>query len=368
MSDIALHLPINGVSFGQVSTALLREYYQKGVQPFIFTIGQVDLNTQEPDQDFSKWIESCIKKSFEDYKRSVPVFKLWHLNHESLSSYGKEQTLFTFYELDHPTTYEVNIAKNQSNLIVSSNHAKRVFESVGVDNCHYVPLGFDKSNFKVKDQQYLEGKIVFNLTGKLEKRKHHKEVIQAWLKKYGNNKDYVLQCAITNPFLKEDDFRNRISQILDSKSYFNVNFLGNMQKNVLYNDFLNSSNIIIGMSGGEGWGLPEFQSTALGKHAVILNGPGYQEWANNENAVMVEPNGKEEAADGVFFKKGGAFNQGNIFTFDKDEFIDGCEKAVERYKSSPINEEGLKLQQKFTYDKTIQSITDIIKTKGEASA
>ena len=77
---------------------------------------------------------------------------------------------------------------------------------------------------------------------------------------------------------------------------------------------------------------------------------------------------KEEAADGVFFKKGGAFNQGNIFTFDKDEFIDGCEKAVERYKSSPINEEGLKLQQKFTYDKTIQSITDIIKTKGEASA
>ena len=34
MSDIALHLPINGVSFGQVSTALLREFYQKGVHHF----------------------------------------------------------------------------------------------------------------------------------------------------------------------------------------------------------------------------------------------------------------------------------------------------------------------------------------------
>ena len=82
MSDIALHLPINGVSFGQVSTALLREYYQKGVQPFIFTIGQVDLSSQEQDADFTKWIESCIKKSFEEYKRDIPVFKLWHLNHD----------------------------------------------------------------------------------------------------------------------------------------------------------------------------------------------------------------------------------------------------------------------------------------------
>ena len=368
MSDIALHLPINGVSFGQVSTALLREYYQKGVQPFIFTIGQVDLNSQEADKDFTKWIESCIKKSFEEYKRSTPILKLWHLNHESLSSYSKSQTLFTFYELDHPTTYEVNIAKNQSNIIVSSNHAKEIFEAVGLTNCHYVPLGFDKNNFKVKDQQYLEGKIVFNLTGKLEKRKHHKEVIQAWVKKYGNNKDYVLQCAITNPFMKEEDFKSRLSHILDGKSYFNLNFLGSMQKNVLYNDFLNSSNIVIGMSGGEGWGLPEFQSTALGKHAVILDAPGYQEWANEKNAVMIKPNGKEEAADGIFFNKGGAFNQGNIFTFNEDEFIAGCEQAVERYKSSPVNTEGLKLQDEFTYEKTVKSITDIMQSQGEINA
>jgi hypothetical protein len=360
MSDIALHLPINGVSFGQVSTALLREYYQKGVQPFIFTIGQVDLSSQEQDADFTKWIESCIKKSFEEYNRDVPVFKLWHLNHESLSSYGRDQSLFSFYELDHPTSYEVNIAKNQKNLIFSSNHAKNIFEAVGVQNCHYVPLGFDKNNFEVKDQQYLEGKIVFNLTGKLEKRKHHKEVIKSWLKKYGNNKDYVLQCAITNPFLKEQDFKNQLSQILEGKSYYNLNFLGQMQKNVLYNDFLNSSNIVIGMSGGEGWGLPEFQSVALGKHGVILNSSGYQDWANEKNTVMVQPNGKEDSSDGVFFRKGGAFNQGNIFTFNEDEFIAGCEEAVERYKSSPINEEGLKLQDEYTYKKMVDSIDQIV--------
>mgnify|MGYP003133028433 CR=1 FL=1 len=362
--NFALHLPLNGVSFGQVSTALLREFYERGLQPSLFTIGQVDLSSQQTSEDFTSWIQSGIKKSFEEYSRDTPIFKLWHLNQDSLSSYSKEQTLFTFYELDHPTSIEVNIANNQQKVIVSSSHAQDIFKAVGIENCHFIPLGFDKHNFKIKDQQYIPDKIIFNLCGKLEKRKHHDKVIKAWLKKYGNNKDYVLQCAITNPFMKEEDFNARISQILDGKNYsdalFNVNFLGNMQKNILYNDFLNSGNIVIGMSGGEGWGLPEFQSIALGKHGVILNASSYRDWANESNAVLVEPNGKTDAADGIFFNKGGPFNQGQIYTFDEDEFIAGCEAAVERYKSSPVNEEGIKLQETFTYSKTVDKIIEVM--------
>ena len=360
MSEFALHLPLNGVSFGQVSTALLREFHQRGVQPFLFTVGQSDLSSQETTTDFNKWIESGIKKSFESYTRDIPIFKLWHLNHESLTSYSKEQSLFTFYELDYPTSIEVNIANNQKNLLVSSQYTKKIFEDYGVKNCKYIPLGFDKDNFHIKDQDYIKGKIVFNLTGKLEKRKHHEKIIKAWLKKYGNHKDYVLQCAIANPFIKEDQFKKKLAQILGDKKYFNINFLGMMQKNSLYNDFLNSGNIIIGMSGAEGWGLPEFQSVALGKHAVILNATAYKEWATEKNCVLVEPKGKEEAADGVFFTKGGAFNQGNIHTFDEDEFIEGCEKAIERYKENPINSEGIKLQQDFTYEKTVDSIMEVM--------
>ena len=164
MSEFALHLPLNGVSFGQVSTALLREFHQRGVQPCLFTIGQSDLSMQETTTDFNKWIESGIKKAFEEYDRNTPIFKLWHLNHESLTSYAKEQSLFTFYELDYPTSIEINIAKNQKNLLVSSQYTKKIFEDYGIENCKYIPLGFDKDNFNVKNQDYLKGKIVFNLT------------------------------------------------------------------------------------------------------------------------------------------------------------------------------------------------------------
>ena len=83
-----------------------------------------------------------------------------------------------------------------------------------------------------------------------------------------------------------------------------LNFLGMMQKNSLYNDFLNSGNIILGMSGAEGWGLPEFQSVALGKHAVILNASAYKDWATEENSVMVESNGKEDCSGRSILQKG----------------------------------------------------------------
>ena len=46
----------------------------------------------------------------------------------------------------------------------------------------------------------------------------------------------------------------------------------------MYNDFLNSSDIVLGMSGGM-LGLPEFQSAYLGKHAVLLNVSAYKDWA-----------------------------------------------------------------------------------------
>jgi hypothetical protein len=114
------------------------------------------------------------------------------------------------------------------------------------------------------------------------------------------------------------------------------------------------------MSGGEGWGLPEFQSVALGKHSVILNATGYKNWATEDNSVLVEPNGKRDVYDGIFFHKGSAFNQGNTFTFDDDEFINGCEKAIEKHKANPINEKGLSLQDSFSYKKTADSILKVI--------
>ena len=135
-----------------------------------------------------------------------------------------------------------------------------------------------------------------------------------------------------------------------------------MRENSVYNEFLNSGHIIIGMSGGEGWGLPEFHSTAIGKHAVLLNAHAYKSWATPEAVTFVNPNGKIDAIDGAFFRQGDAFNQGSIFDWREDEFVAGCEQAIKKVESSPTNTEGLKLQQEYTKDKFLDNVINLLKS------
>ena len=133
-----------------------------------------------------------------------------------------------------------------------------------------------------------------------------------------------------------------------------------MPQNDLYNDFLNSADVVLGMSGGEGWGLPEFQAVALGAHAVILNCTAYKEWANESNSVIVEPSGKKEAYDGVFFKKGDEWNQGKIFDYSEDQFIKACDQVIERVNNDRCNHKGLELAEEFNSEKLADNILKIL--------
>ena len=360
--SLAFNLPINSVSFGQISTLILRELYNSKVNVGILPIGNIDLSTQSDlTQEFGNWLQESINSSLETFNRKNKIFKLWHLN-GSFESYSNEQVLLSFYELDQPTKVELNTLKNNHKVLFSSKETVEIFKNLGCNNVEYIPLAFDKYNFSRIDKSYfVDDRIVFNLVGKLEKRKHHLKLIKLWAQKFGNNKKYALQCCIFNPFMKPEDQNNLVAQALEGKTYFNINFLPFMGQNKIYNDFLNSSNVVLGMSGAEGWGLPEFHSVAMGKYAVIMDAHGYKSWANENNSVLVKPNSKIEAYDGMFFNKGGPYNQGNIYDFNEEEFINGCELAIKKVESDKVNKEGLKLQQEFTSEKFIENVISHLK-------
>jgi glycosyltransferase involved in cell wall biosynthesis len=359
--EVALNIPLNNLSFGQTSCALAQKLFDKKYKAKIFPIGNgVDLSSQKIDPNFNDWLNKSIACAYREFSKKEKIFKLWHIN-GSLESFSEKQILFSFYESDSPTDTELNIVKNNHKVIFSSKFTCDVFKKYGCSNVEHIPLFFDSRNFNKKDKKYFnDDRIVFNLVGKLEKRKNHKKVIQSWVKKFGNNPKYYLQCAIFNPFLKQEDQTALLSQILEGKKYFNVSFLGFMQSNETYNDFLNSGDVIIGMSGGEGWGLPEFHSLALGKHGVFLNAHVYKDWANEKNAILVDPSEKIEIYDNMFFNKGTPFNQGNIFTFKEDDFISACEKVVNRVETNKLNASGLELQNQFTVDNTVDNILKLM--------
>lgn len=363
MNKLNLHLAINNLSIGQTSTLLLRTIYEQELQGLsnldisIIPIGQPDLSAQKVDDKFKAWIQYKIVKGLETHSRDVPSFKIWHLN-GSDSSVSNKQTLLSFYELDSPTRVELNIAKN-NNTCFSSQYTCDVFRMFGVET-NYLPLAFDSYNFKRLEKKYhSDDRIVTILGSKLEKRKCHAKTIKAWIKAFGNNPKYFLQCAIYNPFLNPEQNNEALKQIVGNDKPFNVTFYPHMKENEVYNDFLNSGDVILGMSGGEGYDLPVFQSVAMGKYCVALNAHVYKDYLNNENATLISPNGKEEVYDNVFFAKGQMFNQGNIFTWSEEEFVDGCKTTYQKVQNNRLNQIGLKLQEDFSKEKFLTKIKEL---------
>lgn len=354
MQKLVFKCPINNVSFGNVSLNLLREMYAREMVVAHFPIGQVDVGVYDKlTPDFKNWLSNCTANRFNLVSKDIPTLQLWHLN-GSENRITPRQYLLSFYELNKPTQPEINLASLQDHVFFSSSHAAETFKFAGCDNVSAVPLGFDP-DFGPTGKEYLKDKVHFGLMGKFEKRKHTAEILKLWANKYGNNYDYQLSCCINNPFMDPQQVNATIGAALGGKQYGNINFLPFLRTNSEVNDFLNAIDIdLTGLSGAEGWNLPAFNATALGKWSIVLNASSHKDWATDDNSILIEPSGTTSAVDGFFFKENDPFNQGEISLFNPEEVLSKMEYAESVCKKT--NTEGLKLQKDFTYSRTLDSI------------
>lgn len=361
MKKIIFKAAFNSLSFGNVSYNFAREMYRKDIRVSLFPIGNsFDFSAFDKlDSDFKNWLEDSANSRFNTVERDTPCLTLWHIN-DSHQWPGNKSILYSFYELDSPTMTEKNIVDLHDQTIFSSHHAKKCFDLVNCSNTHNVPIGFDE-DFVSEDLNHFPDKVHFGLMGKWEKRKHTEKIIKLWVKKYGNNPKYQLSCCVINPFFKNEEMNSIIGAALDNKMYGNVNFLPRLKTNGDVNQFMNSIDIdLTGLSGAEGWNLPAFNSTCLGKWSIVLNNTSHKDWATKDNSLLLNPNGNTSAIDGVFFTENSPYNQGNINTFDDEEVVSKFEEA-ESFKGKR-NTEGEKLKDKFTYKNTLESIIKIMES------
>ncbi len=358
--SFAVSAPINSVSFGNVSIAILREVHKRGLSPSLFPITHdprqpFDLSTQKDDPGFTQWLHACYNSAQQRHSRKHPTLRLWHIN-DSIHSYSeKGNDLLTFFELDQLTPMEINILRQQRKVYLTSRYAQAVFKQYGIES-EYLPLGFDAHNFgAMATRPHIEGKTSFLLAGKLEARKGHMQVLRLWAKRYGNNPAYLLNCALHNPFLPPGLFEQLVNQALEGKRYSNIVFHAWAETNAVYNSTLQSSEIVISMSGGEGRDLPCYHATALGAWPVAMRAHAYLDYLTDENAVLVNPNGKRPAADGVHFAQNTPFNNGNLFSASDEDILAGFAEAERRVKTLGLNTKGMELA-KVGYGATVDTL------------
>ena len=357
MKSLIVEAPINSLSFGNVSVNILREFHKLNLNIGLFPIGNVDLSTFEVSEDFKQYLQKAIDNRYLLLSQKSPSLKLWHFSGgDDRKSHC--QNLFTFYECSDPTDIEVSIAKSQDKVIVTSNYALNLFKQKGCDNFVFAPLGFDQ-DFHITNRTYLKDVVHFGLMGKFEKRKNTAGIIKNWLEKYGNNNKYQLTCCITNPFFKPEQMNEIINGVLGGKRYSNINFLPYLKTNQEVNQLLNAIDIdLTGLSYAEGWNLPSFNATCLGKWSIVSNATSHKDWATDENSILVECDSYVDSHDGAFFLSGQSFNQGNFPAYSDEAMIEAFERAEKRLAEQPVNTAGIKLGEQMTYAVTAQKIIE----------
>ena len=347
--------PLNNLSFGHVAFNILERLHARSEGVNLFLKQEPpDLSSFSLKPDFKKWLNDSWTLARTRYSVEDPSLKLWHIHGGSEQRIGRNQTLLTFHEVDALTPYEINVLRNQDRVLFTSQFSCEVAKAHGLNNTEYCPLGFDAVHFKPLPRA--SGPIQFSLFGKFEKRKHTENVIRYWCEKYGRDSRYTLNLHVYNPFFSPEQNNALMARAFAGQKPFNVNIVPYSRTLAEFNESLNNADIVIDMSGGEGFSIPSFSAVCLGKHAVINCCSSLADWAPQGGACLVKPAEKIDVYDGVFFRRENPFGQGRIFGFDPNGFIDGCERAIKKFEENPVNQEGLKLKDIYTYDKTLDII------------
>ena len=352
-SKLILNIALNSLSIGGVGFNLLRELYKRKVQCIVFPKGNVDLSAYKIDPQFGAWIERSINDRLKKYSREIPTLSCWHINGSEFKP-SDRQYLLSFHETDFATDYEVNVVNQQDATFFSSSWSVSNFQQYGSQNVSFVPLGLDEDFIQLK--QPTLPITHWGIVGKWEDlRKMTTFKIQTWIKKYGGNPKHQLTLCVTNPFFRPEDMNALYSRAFNGNRPFNVNVLPYLKTNVEMNQLYNSFDVdLSGTARSEGFNIPAFTATALGKWSIVTNCTAHKDWATATNSILVEPKGMVPASDSIFFVPGQPFSQGNMYDFSEESLIEAMEKA-EKLAKTP-NTEGRKLAETFTYKRTVDEI------------
>lgn len=354
MNKLNVSVPISHLSLGQVSVNFLRELFKRKIDCAIFPVGNVDISSFTLSEEFKSWLQDGVNNRLKKLDKNAPTLKCWHLN-GSENRLSDKQILYTFHETDTLTNEEIALIKHQNHVIFSSSYSRDIAIINGAENVSSAPLGVDPEVFSIGKELISKDITHWSIIGKAEARKATQRLIRTWCKVYGGKRNHQLSTLIFNPFFTKEQNEAVLNCSFDGPKPFNVNPLGFLKTDKEVNMFLNSVDIdLSGMSMGEGYGLPSFNVTAIGKWSIVNHVTGHKDWATEENSIIVKPTSKVPCYDNVFFAQGQQFNQGNFWNYTDEQLLEAMKKA-ETLAKKP-NLEGKKLCETHTYSKTVEAI------------
>jgi len=188
----------------------------------------------------------------------------------------------------------------------ASNWGREIFIQNGLNSeqVFVIPLGVDPKSFNPQQQPHadlskMNGFKFFN-TGKCEPRKGTQDLIVAFDLEFHNNPNVFLVLAAENPFIPKFNLQTFV-QHLWLRNYNKFLYVSKGITHEQLAQTMAACHCGVFPTKAEGWGLPILESMALGKPTIVTNYSGVTEYANENNAILLDY--YTIPVDGLFFQR-----------------------------------------------------------------
>lgn len=339
-----LQAPINTLGYGYTGYHIATQSARFS-NIALFPIGQLD-----PNLDVSNllWLN---KK----YKNTENEVKIWH-QHELTTWVGKGTRFgFPIFELTHFNQQEKLSINCCDELLVTSDWAKKVIESVTNKPVHVVPLGVDVSIFNPNNNITREPTVFFNC-GKWEIRKGHDVLIECFSRAFTQSDNVELWLMCENPFLPEGG-SDWVKKAKNSPLGHKIRIIPRQPDQKSVYNIMRQIDCGVFPSRAEGWNLELLEVMACGKQVITTNYAAHTQFCTNKNSYLVNIDDLELAQDGIWFHGQGLWAK--ITEKQKEQLITNM-RLVHNNKQSQsaefLNLAGVETANKFTWENSAKTM------------
>lgn len=332
-----LQAPVNKLSYGYVCRNIIKELYKLDSSVKLIPIGPISFEEKEKEV-----IDTCLENS--KFDTTVKIFHQHNLYIEEKNKIG-----FPIFELDNFSEEEKKSLSSVGRLFVCSDWARDLVKDYA--DTRVIPLGVDRSIFYPREVRR-SNKVVFLNIGKWEKRKGHEILYGAFLEAFKDVDDVELWMVPKNNFIskeKERKWTNHYKELGNK-----VKLIPPLSTSRQIAELINRSDVGVYPYLAEGWCMPILESLSCGKRVIATNYSAPTQYLNQDNSVLINPDGLEYAFDDTFFNGVGkwAFLGGTYLR----TLVDALRAEYKIAKDRVVNEAGIKTAEEFSWEKTAKMI------------
>jgi glycosyltransferase involved in cell wall biosynthesis len=378
MQKINLTSPINQLGFGVVGLNAVLALQQLGYEVALWPIGEPVCPAEHQAE-----IDSALVAS-QDYcplAPSVRISQPFDLAHHI----GRgTHAAITYFERDLLTTAEIHCLQNQDVVIASSawmstllakqiHGPKIAVASPGVDRRIFSPYGVP-SPVSAHESDYwssmsaihypprkpsVSEPTTFLVVGKWEFRKGHDLLPTLFQRAFVPTDNFKLVLMTVNPFLTQQQHSAWCQSFAKLGSKVEIHHTRLPDQQALAQAMFDADCGVF-LSRAEGWNLDAAEMLTMGKHIIITNYSAHSEFANRDNAWLVEIDELEPAYDGFWFD-----GFGNWAKMGEQQQLQAVShlRAVHQLKQAGrlgINLAGQKSMLRFTWQAFASQIVEAI--------